>query len=105
MANHSNIYHFYQEDGHKYYFYAGARNSTYVEGSNAFFMERASLSSLPFAIDDPPKAGGRGGGFDISDLIVDLYNGCKTANLKAESLRPLSTAIIATKVQACILLS
>ena len=28
--------------------------------------------------------------------MVDLYNGCKTANLKAGSLQPLSTSIVAT---------
>lgn len=64
-----------------------------MKGTNAFFLERASLSSLPFAIDDPPKAA-KGG--DLSDLVVDLFNGCKTANLKAGSLQPLSTAIVAT---------
>ena len=74
---------------------SGARHSLYVKGSNAFFLERASLSSLPFAIDDPPKTT-KSGGCDISDLIVDLFNGCKTANLKAGSLQPLSTAIVAT---------
>ena len=26
----------------------------YVKGTNAFFLERAAISSLPFAIDDPP---------------------------------------------------
>ena len=55
----------------------------------------ALLSSLPFAIDDPPKCT-KSSGTDISDLIVDLFNGCKTANLKAGSLLPLSTAIVAT---------
>lgn len=51
------------------------------------------MSSLPFAIDDPPKSS-KGG--DMSDLVVDLFNGCKTANLKAGSLQPLSTAIVAS---------
>ena len=53
------------------------------------------MSSLPFAIDDPPKTGESGGG-DISDLVVNLFHGCKTANLKAGSFQPLSTAIVAT---------
>lgn len=33
----------------------------YVKGTNAFFLERSSMSSLPFAIDDPPKTGKSGG--------------------------------------------
>ena len=45
------------------------------------------------------KQEAEGGGLDISDLIVDLYNGCKTVNLKAGSLRPLSTAVIATNFE------
>ena len=84
-------------DIYKYLLYnAGANNSTHVKGTNAFFLERASLSSLPFAIDDPPQSNKS---CDLSDLVVDLYNGCKTANLKAGSLRPLSTAIVATKFE------
>lgn len=71
----------------------GANNSIYVKGTNAFFLERASLSSLPFGIDDPPKSSK---GSDISDLVVDLFNGCKTANLKAGSILPRSTAIVST---------
>lgn len=71
----------------------GANNSIYVKGTNAFFLERSSLSSLPFALDDPPKSAK---GSDLSDLVVDLYNGCKTANLKAGSLQPLSTSLVAT---------
>lgn len=51
------------------------------------------MLSLPFAIDDPPKSS-KGG--DMSDLVVDLFNGCKTANLKAGSLQPLSTAMVAS---------
>ena len=58
----------------------GANNSIYVEGTNAFFLERSSLSSLPFALDDPPKSAK---GSDLSEIVVDLYNGCKTVNLKA----------------------
>ena len=52
-----------------YILVSGARHSIYVKGSNAFFLERASLSSLPFAIDDPPKTS-KSGGCDISDLVL-----------------------------------
>ena len=67
----------------------------YVKGSNAFFLERASISTLPFAIDDPPMAKS-GSSLDINDLIVDMYNGCKTANLRKGSLKPFSIPIVAT---------
>ena len=69
-------------------YYVGLGHSIYVKGTNTFFLERASLSSLPFAIDDPPKISNKNSGIDINDLIVDLYNGCKTANLKVGSLQP-----------------
>ncbi len=68
----------------------------YVKGSNAFFLERSSVSSLPYAIDDPPKATSKGGSVDINSLIVDLYNGCKTANLRSGPLKPISLPLIAS---------
>lgn len=68
----------------------------YVKGSNAFFLERSSVSSLPYAIDDPPKGRSKGNSVDINDLIVDLYNGCKTANLRSGPLKQLSVPLIAT---------
>ena len=37
--------------------HAGSRKSSiYVKGTNAFFLERLSLSSHPYAIDDTPKS-------------------------------------------------
>ena len=59
----------------------------------AFFLERSSISTLPFAIDDPPKSGS---GVDMNDLIIDLFNTCKNANLRRGSLVPQSLPIIAT---------
>ena len=70
----------------------------YVKGSNAFMLERATISSLPFAIDDPPMTKS-GSSLDVNDLIVDLYNGCKTANLRRGSMVPHSIPIIATNFQ------
>ena len=58
-------------------------------------LERATISFLPFAIDDPPMTKS-GSSLDINDLIVDLYNGCNwTANLRKGSLVPHSILIIA----------
>ena len=70
----------------------------YVKGSNAFMLERAAISSLPFAINDPPMTKS-GSSLDVNDLIVDLYNGCKTAKLRKGSLVPHSVPIIATNFQ------
>ena len=56
-------------------------SSMYVKGSSAFPLERSALSTMPYVIDDPPKSKS-GSLLDIKDLLVDLYNGCKTANLR-----------------------
>ena len=74
-------------------FFTGSSSAIYERGTNAFFLERASLSSLPFGIDDPPQ-GSKGN--DISDLIVDLYQGGKTANLRKGSLLPKSVPLVAS---------
>ena len=74
----------------------GSQSSAmYVKGTNVFFSETAAISSLPFAIDDTPRSRS-GSALDINDLIVDLYNGCKIANLRKNSLKPNSIPIIAT---------
>ncbi len=79
------------------YIYIGStQSSMYVKGSNAFFLERSSLSSLPYAIDDPPKATSKGSSVDINSLIVDLFNGCQTANLRSGPLKPLSIPLVAS---------
>ena len=72
----------------------------YVKGTNTFFMEKSSVSSLPFAIDDPPKASSQKNCVDINDLIVDFYNGCKTANLRSGSTKPVSIPLIATDIKS-----
>ena len=69
----------------------------YVKGSHAFFLERASISTLPLAIDDPTMAKSTSS-LDVNDLIVDLCNGCKTANLRKGSLQPHSIPIITSNI-------
>ena len=64
-----------------------------------FFLERAAISTLPFAIDDPLMAKSGSSTLDVNDLIDDLYNGCKTANLRKGSLQPNSVPIIATNLE------
>ena len=41
----------------------------YEQFSNAFIAERASCSTLPFCIDDPPS---KSKGSDVNDLIVTI---------------------------------
>ena len=63
-------------------------SSMYVKGTNAFFLERACVSSMPFAIDDLQKQTSRNTSFNDSNLIIDLSNGAKTTNLHKGSLNP-----------------
>lgn len=75
----------------------GHRAAFYSKGSTAYMMERAALSCLPFAIDDPNMATYSGRKqLDVPELVVDLYNGAKTANLRSGALLPCSAPIIAT---------
>ena len=75
----------------------GQKHAFYAKGTNAYFLERAALSCLPFGIDDPNMStyGGRKQ-LDIGELVVDLYNGAKTANLRSGARQPSSVPIIAT---------
>ena len=57
-------------------------SALYVKGSNAFFLERAAISSLLFAIDDPPMTKSGSSTLDVYDLMADLYNGSKTGKLR-----------------------
>ena len=68
----------------------------YVKGSNAFFFGESCHLLFTFAIDDPPKSRSGSSTLDINDLIVDLFNGCKTANLRMGSLVPHSVPLMAT---------
>ncbi len=77
-----------------------SNTSHYVKGTNAFFLERSSLSTLPYGIDDPNigigGAKSKANFLDISELIIDLYNGAKTGNSLKGARTPLSIPIIAT---------
>ena len=49
----------------------------YIKGTNSAFIERLTLSTLPYNIDDPCKRkSGKSKAIqlDISELAVDLYN-------------------------------
>ena len=69
------------------------RESFYVEGSTAYFMERSALSCIPYGIDEACHDSKQ---FDLLKLVVDLHGGAKTANLKRGALLPQTAPIIAT---------
>ena len=68
----------------------GQKHAFYSKGTNAYFLERAALSCLPFGIDDPNMSTYAG------RKQLDLYNGAKTANLRSGALLPSSAPIIST---------
>ena len=70
-----------------------AKGSFYVEGSNAYFMERSALSCLPYGIDEACSDSKQ---FDLVKLVVDLHGGAKTANLRRGAFLPQSVPLVAT---------
>ena len=77
----------------------GLQESGYcVKGTNAFFIDRASVSTLPFGIDDPHagKSTGKTNRQDLPELIVDLYNAAKSANAVSCSKKPISAPLVAS---------
>lgn len=75
-----------------------ANNNMFVKGTKRGFLERSSISALPFGIDDPGHAKGksRANYLDIPELVVDLYNGAPTTNFNTGILVPMSLPVIAT---------
>ena len=74
-------------------FFTGSSSAIYERGTNAFFLERACCHPSHLELMTPPQ-GSKGN--DISDLIVDLYQGGKTANLRKGSLLPKSVPLVAS---------
>lgn len=74
--------------------------SLYVKGTNALFMERASRSSLPFGIEEAmPSKKGKMNKLDLTELVIDLYDGAISANMKTGTLKPKSAPVIATNFE------
>ncbi len=75
-------------------------SSYYVKGTNAYFIERSAKSTLPYAIDDPLLKGtsktSKANSLDLQELIVDIYNGAKSANANKGSRVPISAPYVAT---------
>ena len=70
------------------------RDAIYKKFTNAFILERAATSTLPFAIDDPSEKPIKGS--DINDVVVDLYNRGKVASLRRGAVVPKSIPLVAT---------
>ena len=75
-------------------------SSYYVKGTNAYFIDRSAESTLPYGIDDPllkgTAASSKTNCLDLKEVIVDLYNGAKSANATEGSKTPLSVPFVAT---------
>ena len=72
----------------------------YVKGTNALSMERASRSSLPFGIEEAmPSKKGKINKLDLTELVIDLYDGAVSANMKTGTLKPKSAPVIATNFE------
>ena len=71
--------------------------SRYVKGTNALFMERASRSTLPFGIEEAvPSKKGKTNKLDLTELVIDLFDGAVSANMKTGALKPKSVPVLAT---------
>jgi hypothetical protein len=77
-------------------------NNVFVKGTNRGFLERSSLSTLPYGIDDPQSGRSRSKAnkLDLCELAVDLYNGSPTTNYATGILTPLSIPIVATNFKS-----
>lgn len=72
-----------------------ANNNVFVKGTNRGFLERSSMSTLPYGIDDP-KRRSKSNQLDLCELAVDLYNGSPTTNYSTGILVPISIPLVAT---------
>ncbi len=72
----------------------------FVKGTNAICLERSTLSSLPFGIEEGKKGKGKtkANALDVGELIVDLYSGSRFGNMKTGSVQPRSVPVIATNI-------
>ena len=72
------------------------KTSRYVKGTNALFMERASCSSIPFGIEEAVSSKKGKYKLDLTELVIDLYDGAISANMKTGSLVPKCVPVLAT---------
>ena len=72
-------------------------SSLYVRGTNALFLARSAACILPYAIDDPKgKSKAKINQLDLGELIIDIFNGSASANMKIGQIKPTTGPVIAT---------
>ena len=78
--------------------FGGDEVCRYVKGTNAAFLERSCRSSLPFAIEEASKGKSktRANQLDLTELIIDLYNGVRSTNMRTGSIKPKSIPVVAS---------
>ena len=70
-----------------------------MKGTNAFFLQRSAECTLPYGIDDPQNSSrstSKTNRLDLPEMIVDLYNAGKSANMIKGSKKPKSAPLIAS---------
>ena len=73
--------------------YGMSKKSMYVDGSNAYSMERSALSYLPYGVDD---VGGDNKQLNLPALVVSLHGGAMSANCRQGALASHSLPLLAT---------
>ena len=68
-------------------------DAVYERVTNAFIMERASVSTLPFGVDDPAAESSKQ--YNLPEALVDLYNGGRRANSNKGATSALSIPLVA----------
>ena len=78
--------------------FGGDEVCRYVKGTNAAFLERSCRSSLPFAIEEASKgiSKTKANQLDLTELIIDLYNGVRSTNMRTGSIKPKSIPVVAS---------
>ncbi len=78
-----------------YTHHTGVGKDSILEGfTNIYILERASVSTIPFAIDDPLEKPSKAS--DLNELIADLYNRESSGSMRRGSITPISSPLIAT---------
>lgn len=69
-----------------------------VKSSNAILLERACSTGIPFAIEEGKgnQARAKTNQLDIAELIVDVSNGSRSANMKTGTMKPETVPLISS---------
>ena len=73
--------------------------SRYVKGINSLFMEWASCSSIPVGIEEVMSSKKGKYKLDLTELVIDLYDGAISANMKTGCLVPKCVPVLATNFE------